>query len=271
MKKTIGRLIFIVLIAATLLVSCGKKDKDVMEVSSIATDDNVADNSFSDLKDIGDLAGITNTVKDYDKSKDTCIKVNVVSYDSLAKKIKLFVDFGLTDCTCNDTKKRRGKINIEYVGKVGLEGSEAIYEPENYFINGYGVSGKKTIKIIEKFTHSIQVENGKVTKPDGSSITWISNRIRKMVSGYDTPLNFLDDSYEISGNSSGENSEGKSYSFMTESPLVKSIGCQWIKSGKLTIKREGKRDAIIDYGDGTCDDKAILSIGSWNKEISIKK
>ena len=69
----------------------------------------------------------------------------------------------------------------------------------------------------------------------------------------------------------GTNSSGKTYSFATQTPLLKSIGCQWIKSGKLSIKREGKKDALIDYGTGTCDDKATLNVGTWTKEITAKK
>ena len=58
--------------------SCAKKETDATEVTSIATDDNAADNSFADLKDAGDQAGITNTTKGYEKSKDSCVKVTVL-------------------------------------------------------------------------------------------------------------------------------------------------------------------------------------------------
>lgn len=269
--RKVSKIALLMLLGTTVLFSCAKKETDATEVSTIASDDNAADNSFSDLKDAGDQAGLTNTVKGYDKTKDSCVKVSVTSYDSIAKKLKLTVDFGSKDCVCKDNKTRRGKIFIEYKGVVGLVGSEVVYTPEKYYVNSYGISGVKTIKIIEKLTHSIKVVNGKVTKPDGSSITWSSDRVRKMVAGDDTPLNFMDDSYEITGTSSGVNSAGQSYSFATETPLLKSVGCQWIKSGKLAIKREGKKDAVVDYGDGTCDDKATLTVGTWTKDITAKK
>lgn len=249
--------------------SCAKKDTDATEVTSIATDDNAADNSFADLKDAGDQAGITNTTKGYEKSKDSCVKVTVL--DSIAKKIKLVVDFGTTDCVCKDNKTRRGKITIEYIGAVGMEGSKVIYTPEKYFVNSYGVSGTKSIKILDKWNDSIKVENGKITKPDGGIITWKSDRVRKMIEGSDTPLTSLDDTYEIVGTSSGTNAFGNKYAFATQTPLVKSKGCQWIKSGKLAIQREGKKDAVVDYGNGTCDDKATLNVGTWTKEITAKK
>jgi hypothetical protein len=49
------------------------------------------------------------------------------------------------------------------------------------------------------------------------------------------------------------------------------MNCDYIKSGKLRIKRSGKKDATVDYGDGTCDDKGTLSVGSWTKDITVKK
>ena len=267
LKKSILVLGVIGLLAIS--TSCGKKENDATEVASIASDDNAADNSFADLKDAGDQAGITNTTKGYEKSKDTCIKVTVL--DSIAKKIKLVVDFGTTDCVCKDNKTRRGKITIEYIGAVGIIGSKVIYTPEKYFVNSYGVSGTKSIKILDKWKDSIKVENGKITKPDGGIITWKSDRVRKMIEGSDTPLSSLDDTYEIVGTSSGTNAFGNKYAFATQTPLVKSKACQWIKSGKLAIQREGKKDAVVDYGDGICDDKATLNVGTWTKEITAKK
>jgi len=267
LKKSI--LVLGVIGLITISSSCGKKENDATEVVSIASDDNAADNSFADLKVIGDQAGIINTTKGYEKSKDSCIKVTIL--DSITpNKLKLIVDFGTTDCVCKDNKTRRGKIKIEYIGAIGMSGSKVIYTPEKYFVNSYGVSGTKLIKIIDKWKDSIKVENGKITKPDGGIITWKSDRTRKMVAGEDTPL-FLDDAYEIEGTSSGTNSVGKTYTFATKTPLLKSLGCQWIKSGKLEIQREGKKDAVIDYGNGTCDDKATLNVGTWTKEITAKK
>ena len=251
--------------------SCAKKETDATEVTSIATDDNAADNSFADLKDAVDQVGITSTTKTNEKLNDNCIKVTKSLSDSITKNIKLDVDFGTTDCVCKDNKTRRGKITIEYIGAVGMIGSKVIYTPVKYFVNSYGVSGTKSIKIIDKWKDSIKVENGKITKPDGGIITWKSDRIRKMLEGGDTPLILTDDTYEIQGTSSGTNASGNKYAFATQTPLLKSKGCQWIKSGKLVIQREGKKDALVDYGDGTCDDKATLNVGTWTKEITAKK
>lgn len=272
MVNNLNKFILAFCITGILVFSsaCAKNETDATEVTSIATDDNAAENSFADLKDVGNQAGTTSNTKAIEKSKDSCYKVKVI--DSLtANSLKLVVDFGATDCVCKDNKARRGKITIEYIGAIGKVGSKVIYTPEKYFVNSYGVSGTKSIKILEIGKDSIKVENGKITKPDGGVITWKSYRVRKMLEGGDSPTILSDDVYEIQGTSSGTNASGNKYAFATQTPLVKSNGCQWIKSGKLTIQREGKKDAIMDYGNGSCDDKATLTVGSWTKEITAKK
>ena len=258
-----------------ILASCNRTE-EANTVSSIANDDNTAENAFYDLKLAGDNAGTkatTKTVNLNEKSLvDTCAKVSYVNFDTVTKTGSLIVDFGDKNCPCKDGRNRRGKIGVAYTGADKAIGSKVVYTPESYFVNDNGVSGKKTITYTAPLTFSIKVENGIIKKADGSgTITWNSDRIRKMIGGYTTPLDFSDDIYEISGTSSGINASGNSYSFTTESPLVKAIGCQFIKSGKLKIQRSGKKDATVDYGDGTCDDKGTISIGTWTKDITLKK
>ena len=260
----------------TALFSCNRQTV-TDDTATITNDDNSAENAFYDLKAAGDAAGTEATTESTSKLKsiekvlkDSCVTVKVIDFDANTKKGKVELDFGTTNCTCNDGKQRRGKIEVEYKPANSIIGSEVIYTPSQYFVNDFGVSGKKSVKITAPYTWTIKVENGVVTKPDGKTVTWSSDRVRKMVSGMNTPLNFTDDSFEVTGTSSGKNSAGNDYSFETETPLLFSYGCQYISSGKLKIKRSGKKDAVVDYGDGTCDDKGTVTVGTWSKEITLK-
>jgi hypothetical protein len=253
-----------------IIVSCGKKESDEMEAAAIAGDDNIANSAFLDLKDAGDQAGMSPTTKSFEKSKDTCVTVKFAGYDTITKSGKIIVDFGDSDCTCKDAKKRRGKISIDYKGANGEVGSEITYTPIDYFVNDYGISGVKKIKYTAPFTYSIQVENGKVTKTDGKTITWNSERVRKMIAGQYT-INPFDDTYEVTGVTSGENGMGKKYTFTIQTPLIQSTSCQWTTSGVLKMVRDGKKEALLDFGDGTCDEYGKLIIGSHTKQILLKK
>jgi hypothetical protein len=129
-------------------------------------------------------------------------------------------------------------------------------------VNNNGVSGTKTLTVVDDHSFRIVVVKGKVTKADGGVITWNTDRTRTMTAGYDTKDNFSDDVFAISGTSSGINAAGNAYKFTTITSIVKANACHWITSGKLKIERTGKLDAVVDYGDGTCDSLATITVAN---------
>lgn len=277
MKIKFIRRTSIFFLLSAMLVSC-KKDASINEDTTmldaeattlISSDDNAAETAFYDMKVAADSAGTQAKTKLKSLIKDSCVGVKIISYDATTKIGKVELDFGTTNCLCNDGKQRRGKIEVEYKGDKKVVGTQVIYTPNQYFVNDFGVAGKKTVTYSAPYTWIIKVENGVVTKPDGKTITWSSDRVRTMVAGTSTPLP-NDDSYEVSGTSSGKNSAGNDYSYETLSPLLFSFGCDYISSGKLKIKRSGKKDAIIDYGNGTCDNKGTIIVETWTKDITLK-
>lgn len=237
-------------------------------ISTSANDDNTADAAFMDLKEVTDQTGIEATVKGIDSTKYPCAKITT-TVDTILKTLTATVDFGSENCECKDGKKRRGKIQVKITGNKNTVGSSIVYTTMDYFVNDNGVSGTKTLTVVGDHSFRIVVVNGKVTKADGGIITWNTDRTRTMTAGKDTP-DFTDDVFEITGTTSGINAAGNAYKFTTISPLVKAIGCNWIKSGKLKIERAGKLDATVDYGDGTCDDQGTVTIANTTKAITLK-
>ena len=262
-----------------LLVACKKNttttsstENPTTESTAIATsanDDNTADAAFMDLKEVTDQTGLEATTKGIDSTKYPCAKITT-TVDTILKTITATVDFGTENCLCKDGKYRRGKIQVKVTGNKNLVGSSLVYTTTDFFVNDNGVSGTKTVTVVDDHTFNIVVVNGKVTKADGGVVTWNTNRTRKMTDGFLTPLDFTDDVFEISGTSFGTNSAGNTYKFTTITPLVKANGCQWIKSGQLKIERAGKLDATVDYGDGTCDDQGTVTVANTTKAITLK-
>ncbi len=260
-----------------LLVACQKNNSTISEdpttestaISTSANDDNTADAAFMDLKEITDQTGLEPTTKSLDSAKYTFPKIKVVK-DS--NSLIATVDFGTENFLCKDGKLRRGKIMVKVIGNLNTPGSSKIYTTSDYFVNNNGVSGTKTVTVIGDHSFRIFVANGKVTKADGGIVTWNTDRTRTMIAGFDSKDTITDDVYEISGTTSGTNAAGNAYKFTTivGSPLVKSNGCQWIKSGKLKIERAGKLDATIDYGDGSCDDQGTVTVANTTKAITLK-
>lgn len=256
-----------------LLTSCNRAEQTT-DTSSIANDDAAAENAFYDMKIASDNAGTDvnqNKLREKGFTDTSCVTIQNVNYNKDTKQGILTLDFGTTNCTCKDGKQRRGKIQVEYKGGKEVVGTSVVYTADQYFVNNYGVSGKKTVTYSAPLTWNIKVQDGIVTKPDGTKVSWESDRVRKMIAGQTTLTDYTDDTYEITGTSNGVNAEGNKYAFSTETALVKSMGCQYIKAGKLKIERDGKKDAVVDYGDGTCDDKATVKIGNRSKDITLRK
>lgn len=55
------------------------------------------------------------------------------------------------------------------------------------------------------------------------------------------------------------------------SPLVKIDNCDYIVAGIIEFQKEGEVVAVIDYGDGECDDIATITKDGKTFDISLKK
>jgi hypothetical protein len=254
---------------ALLVVAC-KKDNLVdsedpsaasSAISTSANDDNTADAAFMDLKEVTDQTVVEATVKGVDSTKYPCAKITT-KVDTIAKSITATIDFGDKNCLCKDGKNRRGKIQVKITGNKNIVGSTVVYTAVDYFVNDHGVSGTKTLTVVDDHSFRIVVVNGKVTKANGGIVTWNTDRIRTMTVGFDTKDNPSDDVFQVSGTTSGINAAGNAYKFTTLTPIVKARACHWITAGKLKIERAGKLDAVVDYGDGTCDSLATITVGN---------
>ena len=67
----------------------------------------------------------------------------------------------------------------------------------------------------------------------------------------------------IEGRSKTSYANGTTVVLNTESPLVKPVACDWIVSGVLKIKIND-RVLYLDFGNGDCDNKALLK---WNDRV----
>jgi hypothetical protein len=104
--------------------------------------------------------------------------------------------------------------------------------------------------------------------PSGQLIIWNSQRDREWTEGESTFLPF-DDVYSITGYASGTDRNGNPFTVTITSPIIVSFLCPWIEQGTLEITHGNLPDATIDYGDGTCDDQATITIGNTTITITL--
>lgn len=72
----------------------------------------------------------------------------------------------------------------------------------------------------------------------------------------------------VSGNASGKNREGRNFS-VTINNLTKPANCKYITKGTVQISPSGISTRTIDYGDGTCDDKANITVNGNTFQITL--
>jgi len=249
--------------------------------TSTSIENAMVDAAFNDVANIAD-EGFTGSVSSYKGSVPPMFLSNCasVSFDTLTNPKSFTIDFGTTNCLCNDVNYRRGKIIVAYVGFYRDSGSTHTITFDNYYVNNNKIEGTKTVlnkgrNIHGNLEFAISV-TGLITWDAsyfGSVCTssYTANRIREWSEGESTLL-WSDDVYLISGTQSGVTHTGASYTATTVSPLKKEIGYRHITDGTLAFTPQGKYTRYINYGypNGDWDNLAQVTINGYTYVIQLR-
>ena len=188
----------------------------------------------------------------------------IVTLDTVSSPKSITIDWGTSNCSCNDGKQRRGKIITTFTGSYYAQGTVITHTPVDYYVNNHKIEGTKTITNMglnasNQPYYNISI-NGVVTLSTGEVVNYTSNRVRTFTEGFTTHLNFWDDKYEITGTANASVVNGDSYEAHTTAPLHIQVGCGYITQGTLEVTPTGKPVRVIDYGSGTCDGTFTITI-----------
>jgi hypothetical protein len=184
------------------------------------------------------------------------------------------IDFG-TGCTGIDGHTRRGKIITVYTGRMVKPGSTATTTFDGFYIDSNKIEGTHIIQnnsTARTTIFTVNVQNGKITKPNGDYNAVNFTRTWTQTEGSGTPGYPLDNVYSITGNASGtvsKNDTTVQWTANITTPLTRKFTCRWIVAGQTTITRNNL-SGVLDYGDGTCDNQATLTVGSKVYNITLK-
>lgn len=270
MRKKIALLCFPLLFAG-VFVSCKKNAVD-NEVQSVI-DNALCEQEFMRIPVLLNgraiqVIGIKKLMPGYGKVwSNTCPKDTLTgdttgyaagTYTNTSNLPVLQLDWS-SGCTDQlDGVTRSGKLNALFTKPYSQPGTVVTVTPVNYKAGSLAYSG--TIKITRTATHTLSVEvtNGQCT--NGSfKIGWSCTRTITWVSGMGD-MNEQNDVFEISGNASGTNRDGKTFTANITTPLVKSADCKWISKGVLELTPDGLKTRVVDFGDGKCNAEATFSL-----------
>ena len=191
----------------------------------------------------------------------SCATVTVTPQNTFPKTI--VIDFGTGGCVSADGLARKGKINITLSDYLHNPGSTATMTFDNYYAAGFKVEGTITwtnTSTPNGVSWTRQITNGRVIEPLGGYY-WTHEGTKNVIqtAGANTPLNLLDDVYSVTGNHTVTNPAGKTRTVTILEALEKKTTCHNVTKGKMKIQGPN-HFAILDFGDGTCDNIATITI-----------
>jgi hypothetical protein len=280
--------LFVILAASLVLVACKKEEKEEVDSDTQSGSDNaLAEGAFNDVSSIADQAddGTLSTFRFTDAGSilGACSKINRLNSNA-SNPDTLLITFGTNNganpnigCNCLDGRVRKGSIQVVYTGNYRDSLSTHTITFANYFVNNNQLLGSKTVTNLGRNAlghprFSVSVNGSVVLANNGGTITWVSSRTREWTAGYTTlgVGSWSDDEYLISGTANGTSASGNSFTAVITSPLKRALNCSWITSGKIEFTPAGKVTRTIDFGNGNCDDSAILTINGNPYTISLR-
>jgi len=199
--------------------------------------------------------------------------------DSATKTVT--IEFGLqsngsyVNCLCNDGRNRRGKIIVNYTGgNYKDSGSVKTVTFQDFYRNDNHLEGTRTVTNMGMnsnghYNWTVVETNMKITRTDGKFHTWNSTRNREMLAGYNT-LVWSDDEYQMTGTANGVNHNNITYTANITTPLHRLMSCKWIDSGVIEFSNAAGATRTLDYGAGTCDNQAVVTVTSAGGKTKTK-
>ena len=303
MKTTqkLNRLLVAVIVSATLFISCSKENSETQDLSAedetqalqysteaSAEADIIFNSIFDDVMGANDEVGMAGlgifgsmapTESGQTNRVTACFTVTINRTPNTTFPLEIILDFG-TGCQGRDGITRSGKMKTTYTNRMLMPGAKATTVFENFKMNDISISGTHAItntSTATVFQYNVVVENARLSKPNGNYIEWNSNKTISQISGLGTPFIPLDDIYQVTGMSNGKTKRGDvlvAWKNEITHPLVKKFSCRWVVEGRISTVRENSRTntpwvAVLDFGNGTCDNKATISINGSVYEISL--
>ncbi|MBK9290360.1 MAG: hypothetical protein IPM52_01805 [Bacteroidetes bacterium] len=267
MKRKILSIAVILLISVAGFIGCKKTDDSGSELLKRETArEAFAEEAFDEASEISDQAyyAALPGLKGGDNDRPRLAPCATITLDTTVMPRVLTIDFGPENCLCNDGKYRRGMIIVTFNGRWRRPGTVVTHTFQNYYVNDNHVQGTKVMTnqgfVNGKMTFS-HVNNGSVTfAQSGETLSWQSEKIHTWVEGFGTP-NWRDDVFLITGTSNVSHSNGRSVERLIVEPLRREMSCRYFVSGTIQITPSNAPQRLLDFGDGTCDNQATITIG----------
>ncbi len=187
----------------------------------------------------------------------SCVVITV----SMQNGVKFVtLDFGL-GCELPNGNIVSGKIHLTYLlpqaGTTTITYTLENFARNNKFIEGEGSLFRERNNANGNPQHTVNHEL-LVTFPNGLVVDVDGTRVAEWIEGVGSG-SWSDNVFSVTGNRELNFNTGFSHYAIVIEALRKEVSCPHFVSGQVEITRNNG-NGILDYGDGTCDNLAILTI-----------
>ena len=203
-----------------------------------------------------------------DRYLPDCVTITVVIVQNM-KTVTL--DFG-EGCELRNGNFVSGKIIMTYERDPEAASKMITYSFEGFYFNRKNVEGGGSI-LRDRSNENGNPQSTKtfdvtVTWPDGLFASKIGEKVREMIEGQSTTA-WGDNVFLITGNWTFTRRNGNVLSAKIIKELRRELACKFLVSGTIELSKN-LDTAILDYGDGECDDLATVSVnGGERREIHL--
>ncbi|SNC77241.1 hypothetical protein SAMN06265337_3823 [Hymenobacter gelipurpurascens] len=272
MFTSTSRLLSGVLLAGSLFVLAGcdkgNDPQDAATVTASAEDQSVAEDENAAMGDLVEAASPADITVAGSPAAEPTDLVRLAgscftrTFDAATRTLTL--DFGPVNCVGPNGVARRGKIVAVFSGPYRQAGATTTITLVDYYRNDNHHTGTRTITNLGGGSWDLSVQGASVTTPAGTH-TWTSQRKYTRTAGSATRT-VLDDTYSVTGQASGTNRRGVSYTATIDQPLIKKfqLGCaRTFVAGTLSITNSKEKTMLLNYdptGTQACDNLASVTV-----------
>jgi hypothetical protein len=259
MKKI--SLLFMLLILS--FQSCKKDTQTEIEQQQITTDETKAsieaDKETDDMLDLVDAYGFDDSLSNRSHQLPSCVTQTIVRNGA---DLIITWEFDANGCTMPNGNTYQGTVIITRNIDLTAQQITGTLSFDQFYVNGKHIEGSCD------FVRERSNANGNpqstfnydftITFLNGDTASRTGTRIREWIHGFGTP-DRNDDVFLVSGNSHIERVNGVVIDALVVTPLRREIPCAHFVSGTVEITKDGQT-AVLDYGNGTCDNEATLTL-----------
>lgn len=230
------------------VISSEMEEQDVQENEVVGAHQNCEGSGFD--KDLPDCATVTESGDSYPKT--------------------ITIDYG-DGCETDQGKTKKGIVLIVQSNEMMNTGATRTITFTGLSVGNVSMTGKRTVinqGVNEDGNIVFSVEGEMTGTKDGKSKKRVFTHQREWIAGQAT-CDKSDDEFLITGSATMSCTKKSMTREITEPLHIAPGTCKYPKSGVIVMSG-GKRDGSINFGDGTCDNVAILTTSKGEvKEIDL--